>query len=66
MPKSWILDRAEYSFEGCKLMGTKDYDAFLTYMYRDYMTLPPADQRDPHAPVSDYDFAGLHEDWDKE
>lgn len=56
MPKKWFLDRSEYDFEGLKLYGTKDYDAFLTYMYRDYMTLPPEDKIDPHAPVSSYEF----------
>lgn len=61
-PKSWILERAEYDFEGRKLYGTKDYDAFLKYMYGDYMTLPPEDKRDPHAPVSSYDFNGLYID----
>lgn len=56
MPKKWFLERQEYEFEGYKFYGTKDYDAFLTYMYKDYMTLPPVDKRDPHAPVSSYEF----------
>ena len=37
MPKSWFLDRAEYDFEGHKFYGTKNYDAFLKYVYNDYM-----------------------------
>lgn len=56
MPKSWFLQRAEYEFEGYKFYGTKDYDAFLTYVYHDYMTLPPANKREPHAPVSSFCF----------
>ena len=56
MPKKWFLERDEYEFEGLKLWGTKDYDAFLKYMYDDYMTLPPENEREPHAPVSDYEF----------
>lgn len=56
MPKSWFTDLAEYEFENIKVWGTKDYDAILTYTYKDYMTLPPEDKRDPHAPVSDYSF----------
>ena len=56
MPKSWFLDRAEYDFEGHKFYGTKDYDAFLKYLYNDYMTLPPKEKRPPHAPVSSFNF----------
>lgn len=56
MPKKWFLERKEYEFEGYSLFGTKDYDAFLKYMYDDYMTLPPENKRQPHAPVSDFKF----------
>ena len=56
MPKKWFLERSEYQFEGHLLYGSKDYDGFLKYMYDDYMTLPPEDKRDPHAPVSSYNF----------
>ena len=56
MPKKWFLERAEYDFEGHRIYGSKDYDGFLTYMYRDYMTLPPEEKRQPHAPVSSYNF----------
>jgi lipopolysaccharide cholinephosphotransferase len=54
--KKWFTDRAEYEFEGEKLMGTKDYDECLTYWYGDYMKLPPLEQREQHAPVSYIDF----------
>ena len=56
MPKKWFLERAEYDFEGRKFWGIKDYDDFLKYMYDDYMTFPPENKREPHAPVSDYEF----------
>lgn len=56
MPKEWFLERGEYEFEGLKLYGTKDYDAILKYTYGDYMVLPPVEQRQQHAPVSDYKF----------
>ena len=56
MPKEWFLERAEYEFEGHQFYGIKDYDAFLKYMYDDYMTLPPEEKRQPHAPVTDYEF----------
>lgn len=56
MPKEWFTELAEYEFEGHKFYGTEAYDDFLTYMYRDYMSLPPEDKREPHAPVSSYQF----------
>lgn len=61
LPKEWFTRLAEYEFEGMKLTGTKDYDGILTYIYGDYMTLPPEEDRYPHAPVSYYDFNGLGE-----
>lgn len=56
MPKQWFLERQEYDFEKHRFYGTKDYDSFLTYVYDDYMTLPPESQRQPHAPVSSFNF----------
>lgn len=59
MPKKWFLKRKEYDFEGIKVYGMKYAHDFLEYEYGDYMTLPPENKREPHAPVSSYDFAGL-------
>lgn len=56
MPKEWFLERAEYDFEGYRFFGTKDYDAILKYVYNDYMTLPPKEKREQHAPLSHIDF----------
>lgn len=56
MPKSWFTDVVEYPFEDMMIYGTRDYHAALYYQYRDYMTLPPVDKRDPHAPCEEYDF----------
>ena len=56
MPKEWFLERAKYEFEGHKFYGTKDYDAILKYTYGDYMTPPPIEKREQHAPVSSIDF----------
>lgn len=56
MQKKWFLERKEYEFEGKKFFGPEDFDGFLKYMYDDYLTLPPEDKRDPHSPVSSYDF----------
>lgn len=48
MPKKWFLERVEYDFEGKRFYGIKDYDAFLQYEYRDYMTIPPESERKKH------------------
>lgn len=55
-PKKWVLERAEYDFEGHKFYGAKDYDELLSFEYGDYMKLPPEEERMPHAPVSSYSF----------
>lgn len=59
MPKRWFTERAEYEFEGKMFYGSKDYDEVLTYWFGDYMTPPPADKREQHAPVSYIDFGNL-------
>ena len=56
IPKRWLLEREEYSFEGHKLYGTKYFDEYLTYLFRDYMRLPPEDKREQHAPVSEIEL----------
>ena len=41
----------EYSlweFEGLQIRGPKEWDAYLTHMYGDYMTLPPESERKVH------------------
>ncbi len=59
MPKAWFKRIKRYDFEGYKLDGIKDYDEFLRYMYDDYMTLPPQEERNPKMLVSDYDFGDV-------
>lgn len=56
MPKEWFLEREEYEFEGHRFFGVKDYDAYLKYLYNDYMTLPPEEKRRQNSPVSSFDF----------
>ncbi len=56
MPKIWFKQIKSYDFEGHKLDGIRDYDAFLKYMYDDYMTPPPEEKRCGKVLVSDYDL----------
>lgn len=59
MPKKWFTERAEYEFEGKMFFGSRDFDRVLTYWFKDYMTLPPIEKREQHAPVSCIDFGNL-------
>lgn len=56
MPKSWFLDRSKYEFEGINLYSSRDYDTVLSYIYGDYMKLPPEDKRGQHSPFSKIKF----------
>lgn len=59
IPKEWFTELEEYDFEGRKFYGTKDYDARLSHLYGDYMTLPPEEKRESHIPFSSIDFGNL-------
>lgn len=48
MPFS-ILDPTELMFEGRMFYAPKDYDAYLTSIFGDYMTPPPESERIAHA-----------------
>ena len=55
-PKEWSTDLVEYEFEGHKFFGMRDYERGLKWMYGDWRALPPEDKREPHGPVSYYEF----------
>ena len=56
IPKKWVNDVVEYEFEGHMFYGPRDYEDVLKWMYGDWRKLPPEDKRDPHGPVSYYEF----------
>lgn len=47
MPFS-MLEPTEIEFEGSLFYAPRDYDAYLTAIFGDYMTPPPPDQREAH------------------
>ena len=47
-------DLAEYDFEDFKIPGYRNYDAYLTVLYGDYMKLPPEEQRISHHSFTAY------------
>lgn len=61
-PKEWFLHLVDYEFEGVRLLGMRDYDAYLTRLYGDYMKPPEEAAREPHSPVSSYDFGTIRAD----
>ena len=49
LPKEGIFDEyVEVDFENHKVMAIKGYDKYLTSLYGDYMTPPPADKQKSH------------------
>lgn len=53
-PKDWFEDFIIVPFENLEVRIPAKYDEYLTYMYGDYMTLPPEEQRKgdgPHGKV---------------
>ena len=48
MPKNVFLDYIQLPFENCSYSCLKNYDTYLTSIYKDYMKLPPTEQRVTH------------------
>lgn len=48
MPRKWLMPLQEVDFAGEKFLAPRDFDAYLTRLYGDYMTLPPEEKRKPH------------------
>ncbi len=46
--KYYYGDGAYYSFEGLRLFGPSNYDAYLSHFYGDYMKVPPVHERNKH------------------
>lgn len=66
--REWIEQRSSFEFENLCLWGSRDYQECLTYLYGDYMALPPREKRLAHAPVSHLDLSKVWNDtayWNK-
>lgn len=50
--RKWFSDTMEIKFEGFSFQAFKEYKKYLRWMYGDYMTLPPEEERFSHAPRS--------------
>lgn len=47
-PSSVFLPTQKAKFEGLEVNVPADYDAYLTALYRDYMSIPPVEKRERH------------------
>lgn len=54
--KSWVAEVQEYPYEDTTFAGPKDYDAFLSSLYGDYMQLPPEDKRENRHQIKELDL----------
>ncbi|MCD7956832.1 MAG: LicD family protein [Lachnospiraceae bacterium] len=59
-PEQWLNEAISVDFEGYSLSVPKEYDAYLTWLYGDYMQLPPEGQRHPGHDTVKLDF-GIYE-----
>lgn len=45
----WVTNLAQYTFEDREYPGIADFDEYLSYLYGDYMKLPPKEKQNHHA-----------------
>ncbi|OBR63546.1 hypothetical protein A7K91_06215 [Paenibacillus oryzae] len=53
--RKWYEDTIDMKFENVTLKASRDYDEYLTFLYGDYLKLPPIEKRKVH-PVSKLTF----------
>ncbi len=58
---NWISNRSMYEFEGLSFYGTRDGEAVLSYLFGDYMTPPPPEERTGNSPATLIVFPGEQE-----
>ncbi len=60
-PEELLLEAVCVDFEGYPLPVPKEYDRYLTWLYGDYMTLPPKEQQKPGHETVQIDF-GIYQE----
>lgn len=46
--RTWYEDTVDMEFEGVLLKASREYDDYLTFLYGDYMIIPPINKRKTH------------------
>ncbi|MGZ1374252.1 LicD family protein [Lactobacillus delbrueckii subsp. bulgaricus] len=61
LKRTWVENLKDYQFEDRVYPGISDSDAYLTYLYGDYMEVPPLDKRNHHSRLN-VDFGPYGDD----
>ena len=56
IPRKWVDGTIRMEFEGITVNVSDKYDEWLTYVYGDYMSLPPENERVGHHYVDIFDM----------
>ena len=56
IPREWVQGTIQMDFEGIKVNVSDKFDEWLTYVYGDYMSLPPENERVGHHYVDLFDM----------
>ena len=56
IPREWVQNTIKMEFEGITVNVSDRYDEWLTYVYGDYMSLPPENERVGHHYVDIFDM----------
>lgn len=56
IPREWVQGSIQMEFEGIRVNVSDRYDEWLTYVYGDYMSLPPENERVGHHYVDLFDM----------
>lgn len=58
--RAWLDESCELEFEGHFFLAPKDYNGYLSYLFdRNYMQLPPEEQRIPRHTSTEIDFGTI-------
>ena len=65
IPKEWVQNSIKMEFEGIKVNVSDKYDEWLTFVYGDYMSLPPESERVGHHYTDVFDMEKSYTEYTK-